>query len=90
MRIAEAGRAPGTEEKFRWRRDSAFATQLCADAADQLYRGTGASAIYNRLSLPQQFRDINAGLVHIGISWDVNGGEYGKVILGLDPTNKNI
>lgn len=90
MGIAEAGRAPSREEKFRWRRDSAFATQLCADAADTLYRGTGASAIYNRHPLPLQYRDINAGLVHIGISWDVNGGEYGKVILGLDPTNKNI
>lgn len=84
-RIATAGQPPSVDQKMRWRRDGAYAATLAGNAANQLYRGTGGSAIYAANPLQRQYRDMNAGLSHIGVSMDVNGVGYGRVALGLEP-----
>jgi 3-hydroxy-9,10-secoandrosta-1,3,5(10)-triene-9,17-dione monooxygenase len=89
-RLAEAGTAPTIEDKMRWRRDAAFAATMSAKAADELYRTSGGAANLSTNPLQRRFRDIHAGLGHIGVSWDVNGTGFGRVALGLPPDNPNI
>ncbi len=89
-RIAEAGMVPTIEDKMRWRRDAAYAATMSAQAADQLYRTSGGDANFITNPLQRQFRDIHAGLGHIGVSWDVNGTGFGRVALGLPPDNPNV
>ena len=89
-RFAEAGMVPAIEDKMRWRRDAAFAATMSAKAADELYRTSGGAANLSTNPLQRRFRDIHAGLGHIGVSWDVNGTGFGRVALGLPPDNPNI
>lgn len=89
-RTAEAGMVPTIEDKMRWRRDAAYAATMSVQAADQLYRTSGGGANYMTNPLQRQFRDIHAGLGHIGVSWDVNGVGFGRVALGLPPDNPNV
>ncbi|MBF0279658.1 MAG: acyl-CoA dehydrogenase family protein [SAR324 cluster bacterium] len=88
--MAEADQIPSTEDKVRWRRDASHAATVAAQAANQLNRSVGGSAIYNSNPLQRHIRDMNVGLSHIGVSWDVNGTEFGRVALGLEPNNPNV
>jgi 3-hydroxy-9,10-secoandrosta-1,3,5(10)-triene-9,17-dione monooxygenase len=86
-RIAEADGIPDTETKYRWRRDGAYAANLAGDGALQLFRNAGGGGIYDKNPLQRRFRDLNAGLGHIGVSTAVNGVGHGRVALGLEPDN---
>ncbi|MBL6957374.1 MAG: acyl-CoA dehydrogenase [Rhodospirillales bacterium] len=88
--FAWAGTMPPDEAKMRWRRDSAYAAQLCGKAGSMLFHACGGSGIYDKSPLQRQLRDLNAGMVHIGVSFDVNGVGYGRVALGLEPDNPNV
>jgi len=86
-RIAEAGETPSSEAKYRWRRDGAYGTNLAGDSGAQLYRNAGGAGIFATNPLQRRFRDMNAGLAHIGVSMAVNGVGHGRVALGLEPDN---
>ena len=85
--IAEEGRIPTEVEKTRWRSDAAYACRKCADVVDLLYRASGGAGNYRRNSLQRFFRDVHAGVGHIGVSWDANGAEHGRALLGLPHGN---
>ena len=85
--IAEEGRIPTEVEKTRWRSDAAYACRKCADAVDLLYRASGGAGNYRRNPLQRFFRDVHAGVGHIGVSWDANGAEHGRALLGLPHGN---
>ena len=88
--MATAGDRPTVEAKMRWRRDGAYAATLAGEAANRLFRSTGGGGIYDKNPLQRQYRDMNAGLAHIGVSMDVNGVGYGRVALGLAPDIAHI
>ncbi len=85
--IAVTGGMPDMATKMRWRRDAAFTATMAADATDRLYRAQGGGAIYAKNPLQRQFRDLHAGLGHIGVSNDANGVAYGRIALGLEADN---
>ena len=85
--IAGEGRIPSEVEKTRWRSDAAYACRKCADVVDLLYRASGGAGNYRRNSLQRFFRDVHAGVGHIGVSWDANGAEHGRALLGLPHGN---
>ncbi|MGH7091093.1 MAG: hypothetical protein ACREFQ_19520 [Stellaceae bacterium] len=85
MALAERGAIPAIIDRARWRRDGAYAAQLAARAVDTVFAGAGGAAIHEEHPLQRALRDIHAGNGHIGVSWDLNGGIYGRVALGLDP-----
>ena len=85
--IAEEGRIPTDVEKTRWRTDAAYACRKCADVVDLLYRASGGAGNYRSNPVQRYFRDIHAGITHIGVSWDANGAEYGRALLGLPHGN---
>jgi 3-hydroxy-9,10-secoandrosta-1,3,5(10)-triene-9,17-dione monooxygenase len=80
--IARAGRAPTLEEKLRFKRNVAYAMELCTDAVDTLHALAGANGIYDRYPIQRLFRDQHALAGHIGFSWDAQGGPWALVALG--------
>jgi len=82
QRIAEAGRAPTVEEKLRFKRNVAYAVELCTEAVDVLHALAGANGIYDRYPIQRLFRDQHALTGHIGFSWDAQGAPWGLVVLG--------
>jgi 3-hydroxy-9,10-secoandrosta-1,3,5(10)-triene-9,17-dione monooxygenase len=85
MATATSGRAFALEDRARWRRDGAYGAQLCARAVDIVFAGAGGGAIHENHPLQRALRDVHAANGHIGVSWDLNGGIYGRVALGLEP-----
>jgi 3-hydroxy-9,10-secoandrosta-1,3,5(10)-triene-9,17-dione monooxygenase len=80
--IAESGREPTLEEKLRWKRNVAYAVQLCTEVVDTLHAMAGANGIYDRYPIQRLFRYAHALAGHIGFSWDAQGSPWGLVALG--------
>ena len=59
-RIAREGRMPTVEEKLRFKRNVAFAMELCTEAVDELHAMAGANGIYDRYPIQRLFRDQHA------------------------------
>src|SRR5262245_47292472 len=81
-RIAHEGRAPTLEEKLRFKRNVAWAMDLCTAAIDELHAVAGANGIYDRYPIQRMFRDQHALSAHIGFSWDAQGGPWALVAMG--------
>ena len=90
QRLAVADEVPSDSAKSTWRRDAAYATRLCVEAVDVLYAAAGGSANYLSNPLQRHHRDIHAATGHIGVSWDINAAEFGRVALGLPLGNPNV
>jgi 3-hydroxy-9,10-secoandrosta-1,3,5(10)-triene-9,17-dione monooxygenase len=80
--IAREGRAPALEEKLRFKRNVAYAMELCTEAVDTLHALAGANGIYDRYPIQRLFRDQHALAAHIGFSWDAQGAPWALVTLG--------
>jgi len=80
--IAGSGREPTLEEKLRFKRNVAWAVQLCTEAVDTLHAMAGANGIYDRYPMQRLFRDAHALAGHIGFSWDAQASPWGLVALG--------
>ena len=81
-RIAREGRVPSIEEKLRYKRNVAYAMELCTEAVDSLHTLAGANGIYDRYPIQRLFRDQHALSAHIGFSWDAQGGPWALVAMG--------
>jgi 3-hydroxy-9,10-secoandrosta-1,3,5(10)-triene-9,17-dione monooxygenase len=81
-RIATDNRAPTVEEKLRFKRNAAYAMELCTEAVDALHALAGANGLYDRYPIQRLFRDQHALAAHIGFSWDAQGSPWGLVALG--------
>jgi 3-hydroxy-9,10-secoandrosta-1,3,5(10)-triene-9,17-dione monooxygenase len=87
--IAVEGRVPGPEEKLRFKRNVAYAVQLCTESVDTLHAMAGANGIYDTYPIQRLFRDAHALAGHIGFSWDAQASPWALVVLGgevLSPT----
>jgi 3-hydroxy-9,10-secoandrosta-1,3,5(10)-triene-9,17-dione monooxygenase len=81
-RIATDNRAPTVEEKLRFKRNAAYAMELCTEAVDALHALAGANGLYDRYPIQRLFRDQHGLAAHIGFSWDAQGAPWGLVALG--------
>jgi len=81
-RIAREPRVPMIEEKLRFKRNVAYAMELCTEAVDALHALAGANGIYDRYPIQRLFRDQHALAAHIGFSWDAQGGPWALVAMG--------
>ena len=89
-KLIAAGEVPSIVHKTRWRRDAAYAAQGCVRALDLVYDACGGTAIYLDNELQRRFRDIHAAAHQIQIKFEINGPEFSRVALGLEPLNKNL
>ncbi len=81
--LVEAGVAPSTDAKLRWKRNIAFEVQLATRAVDTLMAASGAGGLYIALPLQRLFRDVRASASHIALTWDVQAAAYGQHALGV-------
>ena len=88
--IAQSGRQPSVEEKVCWRRDGAYAAQNCVKSIQLLQSVIGAAGNYLSNPFQRRFRDLHAAAGQIQVNFDINGAEFGRVALGLEPVNKAI
>lgn len=89
-RLIAAGETPTVAHKTRWRRDAAYAAQGCVRALDLVYDACGGTANYLDNELQRRFRDIHAAAHQIQIKFEINGPEFSRVALGLEPLNRNL
>jgi 3-hydroxy-9,10-secoandrosta-1,3,5(10)-triene-9,17-dione monooxygenase len=68
----------------------AYITTLCVRAVNRLFEGGGGHALYDRSSLQGFHRDVHAASHHAALSWDIWSEQYGRVLLGLKPTNRRF
>jgi 3-hydroxy-9,10-secoandrosta-1,3,5(10)-triene-9,17-dione monooxygenase len=90
MRDAEAGRVPTLAEKVTYRRDGAFAVNLCTEAVGDLFAVSGASGLYKSGAAERRFRDAHAIASHIAFSFDAAGANFGRVALGFPSDNPTL
>src|SRR6185312_7221393 len=90
MADARRGRIPDMSIKTRWRRDGAYAVNLCTEAVSLLFAASGARGLFAGAPLQRQFRDANAINSHIAFSFDAVGTDYGRVALGLPSQNLTL
>jgi 3-hydroxy-9,10-secoandrosta-1,3,5(10)-triene-9,17-dione monooxygenase len=88
--IAEGGGVPDLITKATWRRDGAFAAQLCGRAMDAIFKSAGATGLYDDQPLQRAFRDLTAANQHISMMWDAQATTYGRVALGLPCDNPTL
>ena len=88
--IALSGLPPSTEAKVRWRCDGAFAAQNCVKSIQILQAAIGAAGNYLEHPFQRRFRDMHAAASQVQVNFDINGAEFGRVELGLEPQNKLI
>ncbi|HEY7645422.1 MAG TPA: acyl-CoA dehydrogenase family protein [Hyphomicrobiales bacterium] len=84
---AAAGRVPDLLEKNRYRRDGAFAVNLCTEAVQTLFNISGARGLYMSGAVQRQMRDALGVAAHISFSFDAAGANYGRVALDLPNEN---
>jgi alkylation response protein AidB-like acyl-CoA dehydrogenase len=77
-----AWRAPSVRKRAAWRRNQAFTAKLVYEAVESLlYRG-GAHGIKDGNRIERAYRDVGAGVTHVGCDWDVWGRLAGQALLG--------
>ena len=74
------------EERLRVRRNQAYVVTLCVQAVNRLFAGSGGRALFEASPLQRFHRDIHAASHHAALSWDTLAEQYGRVLLGLEPT----
>jgi 3-hydroxy-9,10-secoandrosta-1,3,5(10)-triene-9,17-dione monooxygenase len=85
-----SGQPPTVLQRSIWRRNQAFCARLLLEAVESLlYRG-GAHGIRIDDPVQRAYRDVGAGVTHVGTDWDVWGRIYGKVLLGQEIATPNF
>jgi 3-hydroxy-9,10-secoandrosta-1,3,5(10)-triene-9,17-dione monooxygenase len=90
MEDARRGRVPAMAEKTKYRRDGAYAVNLCTEAVELLFSASGARGLYTSGALQRQFRDAHAINAHIAFNFDAAGTNYGRVALDLPSENLTL
>jgi 3-hydroxy-9,10-secoandrosta-1,3,5(10)-triene-9,17-dione monooxygenase len=80
--IAKRGSIADAETKLRFKRNLAYAAQLCTEAVDTLHALAGANGIYESYPLERIFRDAHALGGHIMHNFDTQGSAWGYAALG--------
>jgi 3-hydroxy-9,10-secoandrosta-1,3,5(10)-triene-9,17-dione monooxygenase len=90
MAAIRRGNIPDMTIKTRYRRDGAFAVNLCTEAVSMLFAASGARGLFTAGVLQRQFRDAHAINSHLAFNFDAAGTNYGRVALGLPSENLTL
>lgn len=74
-------------DRLRYRRDHAYIARLAVRAVNRLFEVSGGGALYQDSPLQRAHRDVNAGAKQIALIWDTYAEQYGRVRIGLEPTD---
>jgi alkylation response protein AidB-like acyl-CoA dehydrogenase len=87
---ARRNETPTLEERLRTRRNQTYVAMLCVRAVNRLFEGSGGHALFDASPLQRFHRDVHAASHHVSLSWDTASEQYGRVLLGLEPTNRRF
>jgi 3-hydroxy-9,10-secoandrosta-1,3,5(10)-triene-9,17-dione monooxygenase len=76
--------------KLRFKRNLAYAVNLCTEAVDILHAMAGANGIYETYPLERIFRDAHSLAGHISFSFDAQASAWGLVALGGEVNNPTL
>jgi len=76
--------------KLRWKRNLAYAVNLCTEAVDILHAMAGANGIYESYPLERIFRDAHSLAGHISFSFDAQASAWGLAALGGEVVNPTL
>jgi len=88
--IASRNVMPDAETKLRFKRNMAYAGQLCTEAVDSLHALAGANGIYGTYPLERIFRDAHTLAGHIMLNFDTWASAWGVVALGGEVNNPTL
>jgi 3-hydroxy-9,10-secoandrosta-1,3,5(10)-triene-9,17-dione monooxygenase len=87
---AERGVIPDVQKKLAFKRNLAFAVNLCTEAVDLLHTVAGANGIYESYPLERIFRDAHALAGHISFNIDAQASAWGLAALGGEVVNPTL
>ena len=90
MEIAEAGGVPEINDRARWRRNNAFAVQLCVRALERLNPLVGARGLTPENDFLRMFRDVHAASLQITVAWDIQAVNAGRIRFGLPSLDPRV
>jgi 3-hydroxy-9,10-secoandrosta-1,3,5(10)-triene-9,17-dione monooxygenase len=90
MAIAEAGEVPEIDHRARWRRNNAFAVQLCVRAVERLNPLIGARGLTPENNFLRMFRDVHAASLQITVAWDIQAVNAGRIRFGLPSLDPRV
>ena len=90
MVIAEAGGVPEINDRARWRRNNAFAVQLCVRALERLNPLVGARGLTPENDFLRMFRDVHAASLQITVAWDIQAVNAGRIRFGLPSLDPRV
>jgi len=79
-----------TQKKLSWKRNLAYAVNLCTEAVDLLHAMAGANGIYESYPLERIFRDAHSLAGHISFSFDAQASAWGLAALGGEVVNPTL
>ena len=82
MEIARRNTIADPERKLRFKRDLAYAANLCTEALDILHAMAGAKGVYDSYPIQRIFRDAHALGGHISFNADAQFSTWGLAALG--------
>ncbi len=90
MEVAAAGQVMEMTDKSRMRGNATFAGNLAGRAVELMFSLVGGAGLYDSNSMSRAMRDMKSMQAHITQNWDVNGSNYGRVLLGLSNPDTTI
>lgn len=87
MSIARAGGVPDLGTKLKYRKNAAFAVDLCTQAVTTLFSMAGANGLYEDSPMQRIFRDAYAIRSHVNFAFDAAGSWFGTHVLGGSVNN---
>jgi 3-hydroxy-9,10-secoandrosta-1,3,5(10)-triene-9,17-dione monooxygenase len=78
------------ERKLRFKRDLAYAANLCTEAVDILHAMAGANGVYDSYPIQRIFRDAHTLGGHISFSTDAQFSTWGLAALGGEIANPTL
>jgi len=90
MAWAERSEQPPLEARARWRRNNAYAGQLCLRAVERLHALAGGRGLRRDSLFQLAWRDIHAVVSQILMAWDTQAVNAGRVMLGLPSTDPRL
>ena len=77
-------------DRARIRRDHAYIARLSVQATNRLFEVAGGHALFDSSPLQRAHRDVHAGSHQVALTWDTYAEQYGRALLGLEPSDALI
>ena len=83
MRMAASGERSSLALRARWRRNNAFAGQLCLRAVARLHPLVGARGLDQDSLFQLAWRDVHAAVSQLTMAWDIQAVNAERIQFGL-------